>query len=185
MFKDGRLRPSASALAVYRTSGETIFGLDRKAGFDIFFKKDRDGNVRYSSPASYQLWSLLDDLKRRYRIPWNSKLGPYMPRAERLVIDIMMPYFSRLMMKYVPSHLQPLIFQSPYLTVIFVYSAWNGPGFMKAYASILSSSYSPGDPIKSIAKACSGIARNKASSSFPQIRRTGRAIRTACPDFYR
>lgn len=182
MFKDGRLPPNENAMRIYRTSGETLFGLDRRAGHDLFYEQSRiDGTLRFKDADSYYFWHTLDTMSSRYRIPWNSRLGAYGNYLSYIASRIMYKQFASYSNKYLDPVAFNNVLHSAYLTVVMIYATWNGPGFFRTYARIINSYSKLYRPSEAVNYSISSIRYLKSQSKFSQIKQTGMLISKRFP----
>lgn len=120
----------------YSASGETMFGIDRKAG----------GTIN-TTDAGSKFWAKIDQAQTAGRWPWNY-IPPDPLRAELvdLVIKIQEPEFNKALSKYVPDPaVQDIIKSDGRLLFNFVYAIWNGPGWFQGWGKIISDSYKKGN----------------------------------------
>lgn len=120
MLKDGRVKDGR-----YGKSGETMFGMDRKAG-----------NTEATAPGR-EFWRLIDNENARKNWKWNYMLKDNPSLANKLkdlIVQIMEPNFNSYMEKYLTPEAQKLVKSNPKLYFNFVYATWNGPGWFKKFA---------------------------------------------------
>lgn len=123
MLKDGRVRDSR-----YGNSGETMFGIDRKAG----------GTEENGGPAGKEFWRLIDaenarkNWKHEYMLKDNPELAN---KLRKLVAQIMEPLFLRYQKAYLSPEARDLINSDPRLYFNFAYSTWNGPGWFQRFSN--------------------------------------------------
>jgi hypothetical protein len=133
--------------SVYGKSGETMFGLDRHAGHDLFYKTPRKtssvtGNLKniesgvyeYKSPEAKEFWKTVDSANAKNTWKWNYRGGSNEDKLTVLASSIMYPEFMKLANKYLDDESKKIIFSDPRLLFHFVYATWNGSGFFKYYA---------------------------------------------------
>lgn len=146
MFLDGRL--SNQFYPMYSKSGETMFGLDRFAGHDLFYKEKRQGtDVRddlefiyngtytFKNLESAEFWGILDDVNARKFWKWNYFGGDKRERLSVLAALIIYPEFIRLSNTFFTAKTLSIVSKSPELIFNFSYAVWNGAGFFKYYAA--------------------------------------------------
>jgi hypothetical protein len=173
---------------LYNTSGETMFGLDRHAGFNLFYKGTRNtttvkdtlkniesGKYQFKNEASKEFWTLLDNLDAKNTFDWNSRGGANEERLTNLASEIIYPEFIRLSNKYLDENAQRLVFSEPRLLFHFVYATWNGEGFFKFYAKELNKAI---EQKKNISDIVSDQLNFRINSRFAQIRETGQKMKT-------
>jgi len=120
MLKDGRVKDSR-----YGNSGETMFGMDRKAG------------KTESTPEGREFWRLIDNENARKKWKWNYMLedNPTLAnKLKNLIVQIMEPNFNNYMKKYLSPEAQELVKSNPKLYFNFAYATWNGPGWFQKFA---------------------------------------------------
>lgn len=131
MFKDGRLKPNP----LYATSGETMFGIDRKAG----------GSIN-TTPAGKKFWGIIDGLNWANTAKWNYKpTGKVADELARLAADIIRPEVVRNFKNYLSPEAQAIVYNSPRLLFHFIYATWNGAGWFKWFASVINNAVKQGE----------------------------------------
>jgi hypothetical protein len=118
MLKDGRVRDSR-----YGSSGETMFGIDRKAGGAI-----------NTTPEGLEFWKLIDAQNARSSWKWGYKGGDLAPKLKDLVGKMIKRNFDSYANKYLDPKSREIVNKDPRLLFNFVYSVWNGPGWFKKFA---------------------------------------------------
>ena len=121
MLKDGRVKDTR-----YSSSGETMYGIDRKQG----------GTIN-TSPAGLKFWKLIDDANARNTWRWNYLGGDLAPSLINLVGDMMKPQFEALLTRYGSPKLIQAIEADDRLLFNFIYAAWNGSGWFAKWAKDL------------------------------------------------
>jgi len=131
MLKDGRVKDQR-----YGSSGETMYGLDRKAG----------GPEINSCAPCRQFWGTLDSIGASRSWKWNYMPGdPLQTTLLNLVVGIMEPLFNKSLNLYVPEkEIQAVIKSDGRLLFNFVYAQWNGPGWFKGWANQIRIAYKNG-----------------------------------------
>lgn len=131
MLKDGRVRDNR-----YSSSGETMYGLDRKAGGD---------EISSCSPCR-DFWGLLDKQGARTSWKWNYiPPDPLKTQLVNLATQIMKPIYEKNLKKYVPEkEIVDTINSDGRLMFNFVYATWNGPGWFKGWANEIRKAYKSG-----------------------------------------
>jgi len=119
MLADGRVKD-----ARYGNSGETMFGLDRKAG----------GNLN-TTPAGVKFWAEIDKLNARKNWKWNYKGGDVAPRLKEQLADVMFPHYTDLSNRYLSDKAAQIVESDNRLLFHFIYAAWNGAGWFKKFAT--------------------------------------------------
>ena len=128
MTKDGRVKDSR-----YSTSGETMFGLDRKAGDS-------------TSSAAKEFWSTIDKEGARSKWKWN-----YMPKEPlysqlvKQAAGVIEPKFNSSLNSHCPDkNIQALIKSDGRLMFNVIYAQWNGPGWIKGLLKVINEEYNSG-----------------------------------------
>jgi len=131
MLKDGRVKDQR-----YGSSGETMYGLDRKAG---------GASINSCTPCR-QFWGTLDSIGASRNWKWNYIPGdPLQTTLLNLVVEIMEPLFNKSLNSYVPEkEIQSVIKSDGRLLFNFVYAQWNGPGWFKGWANQIRVAYKNG-----------------------------------------
>lgn len=132
----------------YHRSGETMFGLDRHAGHDLYYKTKRKtkdvlenlkyiygGAYEYKSPEARKFWQTIDNANARKLWKWNYKGGKYQNELQTLAADILRPQYDKLAKTYLTEESQNLIAKDPRLLFHFIYAVWNGSGWFQRFAS--------------------------------------------------
>lgn len=123
MLKDGRVRDSR-----YGNSGETMYGIDRKAG----------GSLENDSPAGKEFWRLIDaeNARKNWKHEYMLKDKPELARKlKRLVSQIMEPLFIKNQKNYLSPKAKEIVNSDPRLYYNFAYATWNGPGWFQRFAN--------------------------------------------------
>ena len=140
-----------SKFRLYNTSGETMYGLDRHAGFNIYYKGNRitsnvqnnlkyieNGTYEYKTEAAKKFCGLLDSIDAKNTLPWLNMGGANEEKLILLASEIMYPTFLNLADLYLTTDEEKkIVFSDPRLLFHFIYATWNGPGFFKFYAAAL------------------------------------------------
>lgn len=119
MLQDGRVKDSR-----YSSSGETMFGIDRKTG----------GAINYSA-AGQEFWSIIDAANARKLWKWNSFGGAKQERLMELVSDMMLDSYTAMSGKYLTPPARQIVNQDKTLLFHFIYAVWNGAGWFKKFAN--------------------------------------------------
>lgn len=118
MLKDGRVKDSR-----YGSSGETMFGIDRKAG----------GSIN-TTTEGLEFWKLIDAQDARSNWKWGYKGGNLAPKLKDLVGKMIKRNFDSYSNKYLDPKSREIVNKDPRLLFNFIYSVWNGPGWFKKFA---------------------------------------------------
>jgi hypothetical protein len=154
MLDDGRL--NASNRAAYGTSGETMFGLDRTAGHELFYATPRTtSNVaddirqieanayKYKNDASAGFWGELDKAGAKKNWKWNYMGGELNGKLKNLAAQIMQPVYDKLATKYIGAN-RAIVESDPRLQFHFAYASWNGAGWFKKFAADMNAAIAAG-----------------------------------------
>ncbi len=128
MLQDGRVKDQR-----YSNSGETMFGIDRKAG----------GSLN-TSPAGLQFWSVIDNANARKTWPWNYKGGSLGPKLAELTAEIMYPEYEIYAGKYLSPAAKQIVDSDDRLLFNFIYATWNGPGEFQKFSNDFNASVASG-----------------------------------------
>lgn len=116
----------------YATSGETMFGIDRKNGNSEKTAKGRE------------FWALIDSVKTKDVWKWNYKGGQYAPKLKELAAEIIYPEFITYSENWLKPNTRKIVENDPRLLFHMVYATWNGPGWFKKFAGTLNDSIEKG-----------------------------------------
>lgn len=119
-----KMKPSDQALLA--ASGETMFGLDRKAGAQL---------AMY--PEWKQFWDMIDRANARKNWKHYYMGGPLNAPLKDLAGRIMYQWFNRLAAKYLIGNSIDKIAADDRLVIHFSYASWNGEGWFKKFAVAL------------------------------------------------
>lgn len=149
MLQDGRVKDSR-----YGSSGETMFGMDRKAG-----------NTE-STQAGREFWSLIDAENAREKWPWNYMGGSLAPKLKAKVAEIMKPNFENYLGRFMSEEARKIVMSDAGLTFNFAYAVWNGPGWFQRFARVINEKVASGvtDP-KELLRIAVDTRKNWSSSS--------------------
>jgi hypothetical protein len=131
MLKDGRVRDNS-----YSSSGETMYGLDRKAG----------GSSINSCKPCKEFWGLIDKSGARTSWKWNYiPPDPLKTQLLDLAIQIMKPIYEDLLKRYIPEkEIRDVINSDGRLMFNFIYASWNGSGWFKGWSQEIRKAYKNG-----------------------------------------
>lgn len=118
MLKDGRVKDSR-----YSNSGETMFGIDRKAG----------GTLN-TSPSGVRFWKAIDSVNARKNWKWNYKGGQYEDKLKLGAADVMYEQYDELANRYLSNESRKIIESDDRLLFNFIYATWNGSGWFQRFA---------------------------------------------------
>lgn len=133
-FEGGYYHPSMlrnfkpSDQAKLRSSGETLFGLDRKAGAQL---------DKY--PEWKKFWSRVDAERSANPGAWKYQYrgGQAGPALKDQAAAIMYQWFTALVNKYITVGASNAIDNDDRLVIHFSYASWNGEGWFKKFAVAL------------------------------------------------
>lgn len=108
----------------YGNSGETMFGIDRKAG----------GTLN-DTIAGKQFWAIIDKNKNPQVWKWNYKGGTLAPQLKDLTSEIMYPQYESLSSRYLTPKAKSIVDSDNRLLFHFIYATWNGSGWFKKFAT--------------------------------------------------
>ena len=128
MLQDGRVRD-----ARYGNSGETMMGIDRKAGGDI-----------NTTPEGIEFWKLIDDANARTEWKWGYRGGALESQLRKLAGKMIKRYYDKYASRYLSSKALTIVNENPKLLFNFVYAVWNGPGWFKNFADDINSAVDKG-----------------------------------------
>lgn len=128
MLVDGRVKDSR-----YGSSGETMFGIDRK-----------NGGAINTTPAGIQFWKLIDGAGASRNWSWNYKGGELAPKLKDYVAEMMEPIFNNWLNTYLSPQAKKLVESDDRLMFHFAYATWNGQGWFKKFAQDINEAVSKG-----------------------------------------
>jgi len=117
----------------YGNSGETMFGIDRKAG-----------GALNDTTAGRQFWAIIDKNKNPQVWKWNYKGGNLAPQLKDLTSDIMYPQYESLANRYLTPQTKAIVDSDNRLLFHFIYGAWNGSGWFKKFATDMNKAVASG-----------------------------------------
>lgn len=118
MLADGRVKDQR-----YKDSGETMFGIDRRAGGSI--------NI---TPAGLKFWSIIDAANAKNLWKWNYKGGSLEPQLRAIAADVMYPQYDKFASLYLTPQSRAVVESDGGLLFHFIYATWNGSGWFKKFA---------------------------------------------------
>jgi len=133
-FEGGYYNPNmlknfnAKDQALLKSSGETMFGLDRMAGAQLAIY-----------PEWKQFWDVVDNDRLTNVGKWryNYKGGLIAPKLKRLAAGIMYKWFSYLAGRHILISSMDEIANDQRLIIHFSYACWNGEGWFEKYSKAL------------------------------------------------
>jgi murein DD-endopeptidase MepM/ murein hydrolase activator NlpD len=132
MLLDGRVKDGR-----FGNSGETMYGLDRKAG-----------NIEATGAAGREFWSLIDaeNARSKWKHNYMLKDNPTLDKQlRRLTAEIMKPLFIRNSKAYLSPESAEIISKDAALTFNFGYATWNGPGWFQRFAKVMNDEVASGN----------------------------------------
>jgi len=121
MLSDGRVKDKR-----YGNSGETMFGIDRKAG-----------NWESRSSKGRDFFGILDAVNARKNWKHNYMGGSYRPQLQKLATEMIKDDYISNSNKYLTKESQSIVNSSPKLIFNFVYATYNGPGWFQRFAKLV------------------------------------------------
>jgi hypothetical protein len=136
-----------SKFGAYHRSGETMFGLDRHAGHDLYYSTKRitsdvlanlkyiyNGSYQYKSDDAKEFWQTIDNANARKNWNWLYKGGNSYSRLKKLTGGIMLPHYTKLANRYLSEKSREIVASDPRILFHFIYACWNGSGWFKKFA---------------------------------------------------
>lgn len=119
----------------YSASGETMFGIDRKAG----------GTIN-TTPAGKKFWGKIDETQKTTKWKWNYiPPDPLQSELVDLAVQIQETPFNQALKRYVnDSKVEAVIRSDGRLLFNFVYAIWNGPGWFQGWSKEIREAYHKG-----------------------------------------
>jgi hypothetical protein len=105
----------------YSTSGETMYGIDRKNAGTII-----------NTPEGKEFWQIIDQNSNSWK--WNYFGGPVEERLKDLAASIMYGPFQTYSNIWLSEEAREKIKLDDRLLLHFVYATWNGPGWFRKFA---------------------------------------------------
>ena len=145
--------------SIYRNSGETLFGLDRKAG-----------NIENLAPEGKEFFKIIDDEKKRLGMSnfckkwsYNYRGGELEERLMDLASKIMFGEYQKNMSNYVKDpETRKRIEANKGLLLHMAYATWNGPGKFNKFVKKLETAVKEGKSDKELVD----IAKNSRTNAF-------------------
>lgn len=158
MLKDGRVKDTR-----YSASGETMFGLDRKAGA---------GLSQYQGWSAF--WNKIDTIGAKDKWSWNYMGGQYAPELKQLAGKVMYQEYKNLYNRYLSKESQALVDSDPRLVFNFAYASWNGSGWFQRFARAMNDAVAKGERNRD--KLVDLVVAQRTQSSNSLIAQGGRKI---------
>lgn len=145
--------------AMYRNSGETLFGLDRKAG-----------NIENLSAEGKEFFKIIDDEKKKLGMSnfckkwtYNYRGGELEERLKDLASKIMFSEYKKNMSNYVKDpETKKRIENNEGLLLHMSYATWNGPGNFNKFAKKIDTAVKEGKSDDELLE----IAKNSRTNTF-------------------
>lgn len=120
----------------YVTSGETMFGIDKKAG----------GTIN-TTTAGTAYWKKITDAQVTEKWPWlYIPSDPLQTELVNLAINIIKPLYQQYKTKWIKNtEVASLINADGRLQFNFIYAVWNGPGWFQGFAREVEAHYNKGN----------------------------------------
>ena len=118
----------------YNTSGETMFGIDRK-----------NGGYLNTTPNGLKFWALIDKNKNQKVWKWNYRGGNLEKELIDLTSEIIYPEFIKNQNLYLKPKAIEIVNNNDKLLFNFIYSTWNGPGWFRKFATDLNEAIAKGE----------------------------------------
>jgi hypothetical protein len=165
MLQDGRVRDTR-----YSASGETMFGLDRKAGA---------GLAKYQGWSAF--WSKIDSVGAKNNWSWNYKGGQYAPELKKLAGKVMYQEYNNLYNRYLSKESQNIVDSDNRLVFNFAYASWNGSGWFQRFAKVMNNAVANGERNRD--KLVDLLVAQRTQSSNSLIAQGGRKIAQFIDEF--
>jgi hypothetical protein len=195
MSNGKKISAQAFINADYGRSGETLFGLDRHAGWNMWYSSTRktdnvQDNLKYIYSGVYQyanddakkFWETLDKLDARNKFFYGSFGGNNRKFLQDLCVKMMYKYFLKNVWSKLDEKGKQLVINDNKLALNYVYSAWNGIVYSNYYNNIFNQEIKKGVTdtteinkkiINARATSKSGLVRDSATKLtklFPKIK---------------
>lgn len=142
----------------YHSSGETMFGLDRHAGHDLFYSTPRaakdvlanlpyiEGNkYQYKNNAAKEFWGIID--RNNAKNKWSWLYIPPEPTASKLRLlaaDIMYNKYNQNASAFLTPQARKIVESDNRLLFHFIYGTWNGSGWFRKFATDINDAVAKG-----------------------------------------
>lgn len=128
MLADGRVKDSR-----YGASGETMMGIDRKAG----------GSIN-TTPEGIEFWNLIDSENARSTWKWGYRGGSLESKLTELAGKMIKRNYDEYAQRYLSPEAMKIVNANPKLLFNFVYAVWNGPGWFQKFARTINDAVTNG-----------------------------------------
>lgn len=180
------------AFAVYSGSGETLFGLDRFAGHDLFYSTTRKGttpwnDLVYIYNGSYKFktkdaeifWTTLDKLDARNKWPYNYFGEPNRDKLKALCYKMLYTYFLSDVWSKLSDTSKQLILKDDQLAANYIYTCWNGSGWVQKFNRIINDSVKNNITDTTIIN--NKLFDNRQASKYALVRKNGKKLQKLIP----
>jgi hypothetical protein len=150
------------AFNVYKLSGETLYGLDRFAGHSMWYKNPLVKNLKqggtpqndlkyvYSNVYKFKnkdaetFWTTLDKLDARHKWEYDYLGGTYEKQLKELALKMMYQYFLTDVWAKLSDDSKLAVLDDDHLAANYLYTAWNGSGWVQKFSFIINDSIKKG-----------------------------------------
>lgn len=160
MLTDGRVKDPR-----YGSSGETMFGIDRKNG----------GNINTSQDGK-AFWKAIDDANARSEWSWNYMGGSLNSKLKELAGNAMYTVYLDYSNRYLSKEARQVVDSDPRLVFHFAYAGWNGSGWFQKFAKPINEAVASG--IKNSNKLVEIAMKSRIESGNSLIKQGGQKIST-------
>jgi len=128
MLKTGAVKDSS-----YASSGETMFGIDRK---------------NFGSPNDTvhgkNFWGLIDKANASKNWKWNYKGGDLAPELKKHAAGMLLPKYEEFSKRYLSPQAKAIVDSDKRLIFHFIYATYNGEGWFKKFAKDINNAVASG-----------------------------------------
>lgn len=117
----------------YASSGETMFGIDRK-----------NGGTLNTGPAGIKFWNMIDGANAANTWRWGHMGGNLREPLTQLVGEIMKPAYANKLQQVLSADQIAVVNSDPRLVIHFVYATWNGSGWFSKFANDFKKAFNSG-----------------------------------------
>lgn len=185
------------AFKVYSISGETLYGLDRFAGHDMWYstpikqtikqgatpqsdlKYIYGGVYKFKNKDAANFWGTLDKLDARHKWEYNYLGGVYEKQLRELCIKMLYQYFNTNVWKFLSIDAQKAIIKDNYLAANYIYTCWNGSGWVQKFNRIINDSIK--DNITDTTIIDNRLYNIRQASKYPLVRKNGKKLQNLIP----
>lgn len=164
MLEDGRLVINdAELLKLYKKSGETMYGLDRKNGEEL-----------NTTTEGVAFWQVIDFNNASQNWKFNYKGGNLSDTLSQLLATIMYKQFLKLFTKYASTELQKIAKTDKRIILHLGYATWNGSGYFQKFSKILNKAIENGT--RNVDKLADICIKSRLQDSAKTIRLSGQKM---------